>query len=59
MESNDYIVMSTNTHNALLNFIAKQPYDKVAHLITNILNEKEENSKKFTITPIMTPASDD
>ena len=50
---NKQVVLSMDTYNVILNFIAKQPYETVAPLISKVISENEKNSKKFTVQPIL------
>ncbi len=49
MENDKYSVLSIDTYNIVLNFLAKQPYENVAKLISKLLAEHETNSMNMTI----------
>ncbi len=45
------IVLSGKVYEETLNFLSKQPYESVAPLISQIVNEANDNSKNFDVSP--------
>ena len=55
MNEQTHVILTIKSYEDVLNFMSTQPYGNVAQLISELVNDANDNKQKFSIMPIIPP----